>query len=311
MDIKRKQHILPESYLKHWLDPATKVAGKTPMVWKFTKDKKQKEPKPPAAGHFWRDYFYDLISTSGERRQNLENLLGKIEGSMARIVEQRIFQKHSLNQIESEELDLFVACMFMRTERMKNTVTSAVYYQHVVLNHNIVQTVARTWTNLKKSLRRGKASAEVDDLPALVLPAPPPAVGPGVERRFRALVRQVKISPNYTPTIGHEVGIEASDPAAPDSITIQPRLTATINGNQVELGWDWQGYRAFLDLCELQVNRNDGRGFVPLTHSVKTGCRDTTPFPAAPVPWQYRAIYHADGKQVGAWSQIVSVTVGA
>ena len=214
-------------------------------------------------------------------------------------------------QMFKEYIGPHAAALGLTPAQVAAQAADADYYQHVVLNHNIVQTVARTWTNLKKSLRRGKASAEVDDLPALVLPAPPPAVGPGVERRFRALVRQVKISPNYTPTIGHEVGIEASDPAAPDSITIQPRLTATINGNQVELGWDWQGYRAFLDLCELQVNRNDGRGFVPLTHSVKTGCRDTTPFPAAPVPWQYRAIYHADGKQVGAWSQIVSVTVGA
>jgi hypothetical protein len=126
MDIKRKQHILPESYLNHWVDAATMVAGKTPMVWKFTKDAKHKRPKPPASGHFWRDYFYDLISTSGERRQDVENILGRIEGSMARIVDQRILHKQPLTQAESAELDLFVACMFMRTERMKDGITPAV-----------------------------------------------------------------------------------------------------------------------------------------------------------------------------------------
>ena len=126
MDIKRKQHILPESHLKRWVDPATKVAGKTPMVWMFTKDGKTKQPKPPASGHFWRDYFYDLISISGERRQDLENLLGKIENNMARIVDQRILQKQPLDQGESENFDLFVACMFMRTERMKETIGSFV-----------------------------------------------------------------------------------------------------------------------------------------------------------------------------------------
>src|SRR5580765_877217 len=124
MDIKRKQHILPESYLKHWVDPATKVTGKTPMVWVFSKDAKRKQPKPPASGHFWRDYFYDLISVSGERRQDLENLLGKIEGSMARIVDQRIIQKQPLDQMEAENFDLFVACMFMRTERMRESIRS-------------------------------------------------------------------------------------------------------------------------------------------------------------------------------------------
>ena len=126
MDIKRKQHILPESYLKHWVDATTTVANKTPMVWVIAKDAKHIQAKPPASGHFWRDYFYDLISSNGERRQNLENLLGKIEASMARTVEKCILHKQPLGQAESEELDLFVACMFMRTERMKDNIASGV-----------------------------------------------------------------------------------------------------------------------------------------------------------------------------------------
>jgi hypothetical protein len=126
MDIKCKQHILPESYLKHWVDPATEVPGKTPMLWTITKDARKKRPRPPASGHFWRDYFYDLISTSGERRQNLENILAKIEGGVAKTIEQRILQRHPLDQAEAANLDLFVACMFMRTEKMKDSITSGV-----------------------------------------------------------------------------------------------------------------------------------------------------------------------------------------
>ena len=38
---------------------------------------------------------------------------------------------------------------------------------------------------------------------------------------------------------------------------------------------------------------------------------DTTPFPAAPAKWTYRAIYHVDDAQVGQWSAPVSVTVPA
>lgn len=126
MNIKRKQHILPESYLKHWVDPSTKVAGKTPMVWTFSKDAKRRQMKPPARSCFWRDYFYDVISASGERRQDLENLLGRIEGCMDRIVSQRILPKQPLDRAECEELDFFVACMFMRTERMKDSVVSGI-----------------------------------------------------------------------------------------------------------------------------------------------------------------------------------------
>jgi hypothetical protein len=126
MDIKRKQHILPASYLKHWVDPATTLARKTPMVWTLSKDGKSKQLKSPTSGHFWRDYFYDLVSISGGRRQDLENLLGKIENSMARIVDQRILQKQPLDRMESENFDLFVACVYMRTERIKESVGSFV-----------------------------------------------------------------------------------------------------------------------------------------------------------------------------------------
>ena len=39
------------------------------------------------------------------------------------------------------------------------------------------------------------------------------------------------------------------------------------------------------------------------------GYTDTAPFPAAPVKWTYRAIYHVGDSQVGLWSLPVSVTV--
>jgi hypothetical protein len=122
-------------------------------------------------------------------------------------------------------------------------------------------------------------------------------------------VRLVKASPNYTPAIGVELSIEAVDHAAPDFTALQPKLTATVNGDHVDLGWDWQGHRAFLDLCELQVDRADGHGFGPLTSSTKPGSLDTTPFPAARTCWRYRAIYRVGHKAVGQWSQIASVIV--
>jgi hypothetical protein len=43
-----------------------------------------------------------------------------------------------------------------------------------------------------------------------------------------------------------------------------------IGGGQVLVNWGWQGYGAFLDQCELQVDRGDGKGFVLLAI-------DTTP----------------------------------
>ena len=210
-----------------------------------------------------------------------------------------------------ENIGPHAAALGLTPAQVAAQAADADYYQHVVMNHNLVLGHSKSWTVLKKSLRRGKPDAGVDSLPVLDLPAPPPAVPSGVEGRFRRLVRLVKLSANYTPTIGAELGIEAASLIAPNPAALQPQLTAQVNGSHVELGWDWQGYRAFLDQCECQVNRNDGLGFVPLKHSVVPGCWDETPFPAGPAVWQYRAIYHADGQRIGQWSQTASVTVEA
>jgi hypothetical protein len=189
------------------------------------------------------------------------------------------------------------------------------HYNYVVSSQQQMLNISKAWTTWRKTARKGKTQTDgtvlEQNIPAANLPPAPPAVAAGVEKRFRALLRQVKASPNYIPATGVELGIEAASLAAPDYAVIQPKITAKVNGDHVALGWDWQGCRTFLDLCEFQVNRNDGHGFGPLTSSVHPGCKDETPFPATPTVWQYRAIYHADGKRTGQWSQVVSVTVGA
>jgi len=108
----------------NWVDPATTVPNKTPMVWVFTKDFSRHYLKAPAARNFWRDYFYDLVSTSGERRQDLENFFGKIECVIADVTRNYIPQRRRLNHEQAEAIDFFVACMFMRSEKMRDSVMS-------------------------------------------------------------------------------------------------------------------------------------------------------------------------------------------
>ena len=103
-----------------------------------------------------------------------------------------------------------------------------------------------------------------------MLPAAVPAVAPGIEVRYRALVKQIKGNPAYNEAIGAALGIEGSEQTAPDLTTVQPIITATITGGQVAVGWGWGGYVAFLDICEIEVDRSDSKGFVMLTF-------DTTP----------------------------------
>jgi hypothetical protein len=183
------------------------------------------------------------------------------------------------------------------------------YYNYVLAGHGQMLAHAKGWTALKKITRTGRMTGEFTGLQAPVLPTPVPPVPPGVERRFRALLRQIKASPNYSPSVGEGLGIEAAKHVAPDYPTLQPVLVLSISGDRVLVGWSWQGHRVFLDQCEIQVDRGDGRGFVLLTYTITPGYTDLTPFPAAPVKWLYRAIYRLNDEQVGQWSNVAGITV--
>jgi hypothetical protein len=110
-------------------------------------------------------------------------------------------------------------------------------------------------------------------------------------------------------SIGEALGIEGAQQTAPDLTTVQPQIDVTISGGSVEVDWGWQGNGAYLDNCEIQVDRGDGKGFNLLTYDTTPGYTDTQPFPATPVKWTYKAIYRADDTQVGLWSNPVTLTV--
>ena len=83
-----------------------------------------------------------------------------------------------------------------------------------------------------------------------------------------------------------------------------------VSGEAVHIGWGYNGNRASLSGCEIQVDRGDGKGYGLLTVDTSPNYVDTQPFPASKAVWSYKAINRADDAQVGQWSQVVSVAVG-
>ena len=144
------------------------------------------------------------------------------------------------------------------------------------------------------------------DLPGTVVPS-----RPGAYTRIFEFVQQIKSSGKCSPDNERILGIVGSEKTGPDLTTIQPVITAHILGNEVLIKWGWGGHRAYLQMCELQVDRNDGKGFVMLADDTTPNYTDTQPFPATATKWTYRAIYHANDQRVGVWSQSVSVMVQA
>jgi hypothetical protein len=203
------------------------------------------------------------------------------------------------------------ASLGVTPEQVAAQAADADYFDYVLASQNLMLAHSKAWTAMRKLVRKGSATGEFNGLKTPVLPAPVPPTAPGVERRFRALVRQVKAGVNYSPAVGEGLGIEAVDHVAPDYTTLQPVLTLSISGDRVLVGWGWQRHRLFLDQCEIQVDRGDGRGFVLLTYTITPGYTDLTSFPAAPVKWLYRAIYRVNDDQVGQWSKVAGITVGA
>jgi hypothetical protein len=183
--------------------------------------------------------------------------------------------------------------------------------------------VLQTWLNAVRSWAQSCTDAAnlaqtgaggVQTLPLFTPPPLPTGTAPvtlGALTRIFVLVQQIKTSTKCTDDIASDLGIVGSVATGPDLSTVQPQITAKVNGNLVDLGWGWQGNAAWLDACEILVDRGDGKGYIPLVVDTTPDYNDTQPFPTAKTIWTYKAIYRADDHQVGQWSNPVSVTVPA
>jgi hypothetical protein len=207
-------------------------------------------------------------------------------------------------------LPAYAAVLGLTPDQVAAQAADAVAFDYWVKSMNIMHQDSQQFTAWKDLLRDGGTPPSDGAPGAPVLPASVPAVAPGIEARHRALIQTCYNHPNYNTAIGNALDMEGSEITPPDLSSLMPVLTLRINGNRVEIGWGWQGYQAFLDQCELQVDRNDGKGYGPLAFDPTPGYTDPTPFPATPAKWTYRGIYRVGEVQVGQWSSPVSIMVG-
>ena len=204
----------------------------------------------------------------------------------------------------------YAATLGVSAAQVAAQAADADYFGYVVACQQTMQNGAQQWTAWKSLTRAGGSTPATGTPVAPVLPSPVPAVAPGVEVRFRALVKLIKASPSYNAAIGTALGIEAAQSVAPDLTTIQPDIDVELSGGQVIVDWNWGGNSAYLDMIELQVDRGDGKGYGLLAYDTTPGYTDTAPLPATPTKWKYKAIYRVADQRVGLWSNEVSITVG-
>ena len=136
----------------------------------------------------------------------------------------------------------------------------AAYLAYVIACNDAVQNSAQQWTGWKNLVRGGGTVPAAGAPLAAVFPVTVAAVGLGVEVRFRALCQQIKMNPNYNVPMGEALGIEGPVHSPTPAATLQPAIEVHISGNHVLVKWGWQGNRAFIDMCEIEVDRGDEIG---------------------------------------------------
>ena len=173
---------------------------------------------------------------------------------------------------------------------------------------------AREWEKAcTLALHQAESGSGALVLPVFTAPALPNGVTPqtrGSLSRMFAQIKSVKNSGKCTDEIAADLHIVGDEQDGPDPATVQPDIKAVVVGGQVHITWGYGPYRAWLDACEIVVDRGDTKGFVPLVMDTTPNYIDTETWPSKPTIWTYKAIYRADDRQIGRWSQPVSVTVG-
>ncbi len=120
MSEPKNQHIIPQCYLKQFVDPNT-PAGQEPYVWIFERGTKKGKKKSPKNILSETD-FYTLEVRDGEKDYTIEKTLAQIESEYATIFDRKIKKKIPLNNYEHLVLCVFVAAMLQRTLKQKENI---------------------------------------------------------------------------------------------------------------------------------------------------------------------------------------------
>ena len=121
MNKPKNQHIIPQCYLKQFVDPNT-PSGQEPYVWIFDRDKKKGKKKKTPKNILSETDFYTLKVEGGEKDYSIEESLSQLESEYSSVFEKKIKYKIPLNDYEHTVFCAFVAAMLQRTQKQKENI---------------------------------------------------------------------------------------------------------------------------------------------------------------------------------------------
>jgi hypothetical protein len=164
----KKQHFVPQSYLKAWCDPAT-PAEQEPYLWIFNKDGSNPRRKAPA-NIFHETDLYTIRGVDGERDLVFEHGLAGLESEFAAIRDTKLSQGKEPTPEERLMLCAFIAAAHARTPTQRDHIGAQ--FAKVLKQADMMKEWARTATreqlDAAGSLARGSGpSLGYEDVKAL------------------------------------------------------------------------------------------------------------------------------------------------
>ena len=114
----KRQHFVPQSYLKAWCDPTT-PAGQAPYVWIFNKDGSGARRKAPDNIFYERD-LYTIQGVDGERDLVLEHGLAGLESEFVAVRDAKLARREKITGREHAMLCAFIAAAQPRTPTFRD-----------------------------------------------------------------------------------------------------------------------------------------------------------------------------------------------
>ena len=119
MSSHKKQHYVPQCYLREFVDPHTPPKYE-PYVWVFSKNGKRKEKRAPKNLFAETDLY--TLTIQGAKDYGIERSLSALESEYAAVVRNKVKKHMSLSGEEQITICAFVAAMMQRTLRSKDNI---------------------------------------------------------------------------------------------------------------------------------------------------------------------------------------------
>jgi hypothetical protein len=152
MSDPKNQHIIPQCYLKQFVDPKTPT-GYEPYVWIFERDTKVGKKKAPINILAKTDFY----TYKGD--YTIETSLAQLESDYALIFEKKIKNKIPLDAFEHAIFCGFVAAMLQRTLKQKEHIENQIdgmiaHIKQMEIAHGVEPKTSLEWEEAKKDAHK-------------------------------------------------------------------------------------------------------------------------------------------------------------